>query len=647
LEPRGYLDIRLAGRKGLPDGEKFKDKSLQLYIGTSKQFVGDVLQNRVAEKLRYSYFEHFRHNPPTSEVHSWQNSLARMSLVLQSAGLDDNGIILEYLLPLSSRRLDVMLTGKNDSGNPNAVVVELKQWGETHPSNIDDCVATFVGGRLRDVLHPSKQVGQYAEYLSDCHTAFDADRVALAACSYLHNIQQADAGQLFGDQFREQLERYPLFTGDQAEGLQQFLTDRVAEGDGQEVLSTVLESKYRASKKLLEHTAAMIKGLKEYVLLDEQLVVFNAVLAQARQGFGDKRKAVVLVKGGPGTGKSVIALNLVGELSRQGYKTQHATGSKAFTSTVKKTVGSRAGVQFRYFNSYSEAESNIMDVLVMDEAHRIRAKSANKFIPAAKRSPRAQIDELLQAAKVSVFFIDDLQVVRPGEVGSSNIIRQAADRNGATLHEFELEAQFRCNGSEAFINWVDNTLGIRRTPNVMWDSKDQFEFRIVDSVTEIDAMIGARHRSGASARLVAGFCWKWSNPTADGQLVDDVHIGTWSRPWNAKPDAGRLAAGIPKSLFWASDPSGINQVGCIYTAQGFEFDYCGVIFGKDLRYDPTSGRWIGDRAISEDAVVKRSGSQFTDLVKQTYRVLLTRGMKGCYVYFQDEATRNFFRSRVE
>lgn len=190
-------------------------------------------------------------------------------------------------------------------------------------------------------------------------------------------------------------------------------------------------------------------------------------------------------------------------------------------------------------------------------------------------------------------------------------------------------------------------MGIRRTANVMWDSKDQFEFRIIDSVTELDAMILAQHQSGASARLVAGFCWKWSSPTADGQLIDDVRVGPWSRPWNAKPDAGRLASDIPKSLYWASDPNGINQVGCIYTAQGFEFDYCGVIFGKDLRYDPVAGQWTGDRTFSEDSVVKRSNSKFTDLLKQTYRVLLTRGMKGCFVHFQDEATRNFFRSRIE
>jgi len=113
-------------------------------------------------------------------------------------------------------------------------------------------------------------------------------------------------------------------------------------------------------------------------------------------------------------------------------------------------------------------------------------------------------------------------------------------------------------------------------------------------------------------------------------------------PWNTGPDATRLAPGVPPAPFWASDPNGINQVGCVYTAQGFEFDYVGVIFGRDLRWDPASQDWIGDSGASHDTIVKRSGDRFTDLVKRTYRVLLTRGMKGCYVYFEDEASRPRF-----
>jgi len=238
-------------------------------------------------------------------------------------------------------------------------------------------------------------------------------------------------------------------------------------------------------------------------------------------------------------------------------------------------------------------------------------------------------------------------VVRPGEVGSSQLIRDGAIKANAALIEYELDAQFRCSGSDGFINWIDNTLEIRKTANVLWQRQDPYEFRIMDSIESLESAIREKNAGTETARMTAGFCWEWSNPANDGTLISDVRVGSWSLPWNAKPDAGRLAPGIPKSNFWASAPGGIDQVGCIYTAQGFEFDYVGVVFGLDLRYDLSRGCWIGDKAHSKDSVVKRSGDRFADLVKNTYRVLLTRGIKGCYVYFMDDDTRKFFQSRLE
>jgi hypothetical protein len=618
---------------------------VQLYCGTTAQFVEDTVQNRTAEKLQESFFAHYRHKPSPAEVNSWRNSLRAMCNVIQHARFDDNGLLLEYQLPLSSKRLDFMITGRDRFGAANAVIVELKQWSEATASPIEGCVATFVGRRVRDELHPSVQVGQYQQYLADCQTAFSSGDVTLAACSYLHNFQYDASSEFFHPRHRRAIQQYPLFTGDQTNELAAFMGERIRKGDGTEVLQRVLESKFRASKKLMDHTAAMIDCQQAYVLLDEQLVVFNAVLAEARRGFQEKQKVVVLVKGGPGTGKSVIALNLVGQLCRLGFNAVHATGSKAFTENIKKVVGSRAGNLFRYYLHLAHAGRDEVDVLILDEAHRIRATSNTRFT--RKKSEKPQIEELVHVGKVSVFFIDDLQVVRPGEVGSSDLIRNEAAKQGARLHEFELEAQFRCAGSDAFVNWVDNTLDVRRTANILWETSDAFDFQIVDSVEELDAKIRALAGEGHSARLTAGYCWSWSDPHDDGTLVPDVVVGGWRRPWNAKPDAGRLAVGIPKSHYWATDPRGIEQVGCVYTAQGFEFDYVGIIIGKDLRYDPRSGAWVGDPAESRDGVVRRAKSSFIEHVKNTYRVLLTRGIKGCYVHFLDKDTETFVRSRME
>jgi len=418
-------------------------------------------------------------------------------------------------------------------------------------------------------------------------------------------------------------------------------------GRSLDVLQRVEQSEYRPSKKLMQHVGNIIKGKSEYILLDEQLLVYDKVLESAQKGFHDKQKTCIIIKGGPGTGKSVIAINLMSDLLLNGYNAHYATGSKAFTTTLREIIGSRGSVQFKYFNSYTGAENNEVDVLICDEAHRIRKTSNNRFTPASRRSGIPQIEELVNVSKVAVFFIDDDQIVRPDEIGSVDYIKEYAQKNQCKVFEYELEAQFRCNGSDAFVNWVNNTLGIRKTANVLWDKHEEFDFQIFQFPHELDNAIRAKANEGFSARMTAGFVWEWSKPRNDGTLVDDVTVGEYQRPWNAKPDSRRLAPNIPKAPLWAHDQNGINQVGCIYTAQGFEFDYAGVIFGDDLVYRFDDGGWLGNKEKSFDTVVKRSREQFIDLVKNTYRVLLTRGMKGCYVYFMDKETERFVKSRLE
>ena len=335
------------------------------------------------------------------------------------------------------------------------------------------------------------------------------------------------------------------------------------------------------------------------------------------------------------------------ELLREGRNAHYATGSKAFTETLWEIMGSRSRATFKYFNSYGPAEFNEVDVLICDESHRIRETSNNRFSKRERRSTKPQVRELLDAAKVAVFFIDDRQTVRPNEIGSTMHIRQHADAVDAEVSEYDLEIQFRCAGSDGFVNWIDNTLGIRRTANVIWDGADGFDFRIVASPEELETSIRRRADEGFTARVSAGFCWRWSEPRPDGTLVDDVVIGDYRRPWDAKPGNWRLAPGIPPASLWATDPNGINQIGCVYNIQGFELDYIGVIWGRDLRYNLDGQSWVGDKTQSSDSVVKRSKEHFVELVKNTYRVLLSRGIKGCYVHFMDRDTERFIRSRIE
>lgn len=626
---------------------------MHLYSGTSVDFIDQAQRNLIASRLSDRFFEQLRYRPSDSEVRSWQNSLTRMATVMELGTFTDQGVIVEYQLPLTSKRLDVMLTGHGAGGIPGAAIVELKQWDRVEPSPILECVATFVGGRVRDVLHPSHQSHGYRQYLVDNNTAFSDGQIVLRSCSYLHNLKRQNSAAIFEREFQDIVALCPSFTLDDLDntnGIIDFLQATIGEGGGAEPLRAVLEGRHRPHRRLLEHTAQIIRNEPAFTLLDEQKVAFNDVLGRVRNAQLNTRQTSVIIHGGPGTGKSLIAVNLLAELSSENFVAIHATGSKAFTENLRKVVGKRASAQFEYFNSFAMAEPLSIDLLVCDEAHRIRETSNNRFTKKDSRSEKRQVEELMDVSKVAVFLLDDLQVVRPGEVGSSDLIRAVASEKGIELVEHQLEAQFRCNGSDSFIQWVDNTLSLRRTPQVLWEMDDPFDFDVLDSPYELDAIIRSKSDEGFSARLTAGFCWPWSNPMSDGQLVADVKIDDWAKAWNAKPDAGRLASNIPKSNFWASDPAGIDQVGCIYTAQGFEFEYVGVIWGPDLVYRAEGG-WQGRPEFSHDAIVRRSvktsEQSFTNLLKNTYRVLLTRGLRGCYVTFTDRETRDFVLSRTE
>lgn len=628
-----------------------KIANMRLYAGTTREFVSDATRNAIARRLENAFLSYFRYRPSRAEVRSWEESLSRLSMIVSSAHLDDHGVFLEYQLPQSSRRLDAMLTGLDGDRRENAVIVELKQWQKADECDAEGMVSTWIGGVMRDTLHPSVQADRYRAYLADMHSAFyeGEQPIALSACAYLHNYWPADGDPILAIKFDEVRVQAPIFNAGDSSDLEDFLISHLKAGCGVPVLERIEKSRMRPSKKLLDHVAAVVQGESRFVLLDEQQVVFRRVLTESKSGWADGRKRVLLVQGGPGTGKSVLAANLLGQLSKEGLNAQYATGSRAFTETMRRIVGTRAAAQFTYFNSYTEAEPGSVDVLICDEAHRIRKDSSSRFTPKAERqSMRQQIDELLHAAKVAVFFIDDLQVVRPGEQGSAELIRGKATDHDASLREYRLEAQFRCAGSDAFVNWVANTLAIEPTANKIWNQKDElFELKVFSSAKALDAAIRRRADEGMSARLVAGFCWPWSNPRSDGSLVEDVVVGDFLRPWNAKPEARRLARNVPRATLWAHDSSGINQVGCVYTAQGFEFDYVGVIWGADLRFDPANQEWIADPTHSHDAIVRRSKVGFREFIKNTYRVLLSRGMKGCYIYCVDPETAKFLLSRTE
>src|SRR2546425_6741020 len=307
-----------------------RTSEMRLYAGMSSEFVRDTTHNRIADKLTEAFVRYYRYRPSPSEIGSWRNSLRAMSLIVADAKLDDHGVMLEYQLPMSSRRLDFLVCAKDMSGRDQAIIVELKQWETCEESDTEDLVASHLGGRMRDVLHPSVQVGQYQQYLKDNNSAFydEPDSVRLEACCYLHNYTACIDDVLLAPKFEQVLREYKLFDSAHSENLSQFLGQRLSAGSGKVVLDRVEGGKARPSRKLMEHLSSAIRQHAPWVLLDEQMVVYQRIRHAVRKGLEDQRRRVIIVKGGPGTGKSVLAVNLVADFLRADINAQHATGSK-------------------------------------------------------------------------------------------------------------------------------------------------------------------------------------------------------------------------------------------------------------------------------------------------------------------------------
>ncbi|WP_241249364.1 DUF2075 domain-containing protein [Rhodococcus sp. X156] len=617
---------------------------------TPTNIVGLASPDSLVEQLLEQMLIRTGHRPSPAEQTSWGRSLPVLARDLVDAGLGSVEMLVEYHLPLTSQRADVVLAGTHpDTGEPSYVVVELKQWSSARSYEGSVELVDVPGMPGGPKLHPVAQVQGYCAYLADFLRALQDQPDALAGLAYLHNA--TDPASV------ADLRRYPvsttgrLFTGADRGDLLSFLRSRLAPGSaGHSVADTLVRSAVAPSKQLLKVAADEVRDREQFRLLGNQQLAVDLVLHAVEQARASNTKRVVVVSGGPGSGKSVVALSLLGELARQGRSVLHATGSRSFTQTLRKVAGHRAPrvkSMFKYFNQFMTAETNGLDVLVLDEAHRIRATSVDRYTKAALRTDRPQIDELIAAARVPVFLLDEHQVVRPGEMGSLNQILRHAESMGLETQHVHLGEQFRCGGSQEYLLWTQKLLGLSEAgAPEQWHGDPQFQVRVADSPEELEQLLQQQREGGYSARMSAGYCWPWSDPRPDGTLVPDVQVGAWARPWNLKGD--RRVGEAPPSALWATEDGGFGQVGCIYTAQGFEYDWSGVILGPDLVW--RDGRFTTVRAANRDpdmrSTTKVSDAQFDQLVRHVYKVLLTRGMVGTVLYSTDAQTRQALRELV-
>lgn len=618
-----------------------------VYDGIKTDFLSSCERDTIAIEIEENILNKLGRHTPKAEFRSWENSLNYMYKVLNDNEIPyDAGVAIEFNIPQTSKRVDFMISGYGSNNEPGMVIIELKQWD--HLKEIDGAdaiVETYVGGSERRVVHPSYQAWSYAQLIKDYNQEVQDNDIKLAPCACLHNYIRHESDPLDAEQYREYLDEAPAYTKGQLDQLRAFIKSSIRRGDQKEVLYRVDHGRIRPSKSLQNAIGSMLKGNREFIMIDEQKVSYEEILRLSLQCQKDYKKRTIIVQGGPGTGKTVIAINLLAELTQRDQMVQYVSKNSAPRQVyLKKLKGqikkSSVDNMFKGSGTYTEAGSNVAHTLLCDEAHRLNEKSGMFHNQGVN-----QIKEIIHAAYCSVFFIDESQRVTMDDIGSVEEIERWAREEGSELHYLELESQFRCNGSDGYLAWIDDVLDIRETANYDLEGID-YDIRICDSPEEMRDLVVERNRVANRARVLAGYCWEWIKKEQNNTNYHDIKIGNFEMSWN-------LGNGEP---FAVSDTS-INEAGCIHTSQGLEFDYVGVIIGDDIRYE--DGRVITDfsrRAKTDQSLkgIKKLYKESPDeaieradeIIKNTYRTLLTRGMKGCYIYCTDPGMSEYLKKRL-
>ena len=617
-----------------------------VYEGIKSGFIDDVNLNRIVDKI-YDRYKQFFGKTSESQLNSWKNSMQYMRGVLDDNEIPDNaGVAIEFNIPTTSKRIDFILSGRDNNRKDSVIIIELKQWETcTAVEGKDGIVSTFTGGGVREVAHPSYQALSYANLIKDFNETVQLDDIGLYPCAFLHNYDLRDTDPICSSQYQEYIKEAPMFGSNDFEKLRRFIKKYIVEGDDRELLYKIENGRIRPSKRLQDSLSKMLQGNKEFNMIDEQKVIYEDAIRMAIDTVSSNDKNVLVVQGGPGTGKSVLAINLLVELTKRNmtcfYVTKNAAPRAVFRDKLKGTFKmSYINNLFQGSGQFTEAEKNEVNVLVVDEAHRLNAKSGM-----FQNLGENQIKEIINAANFSIFFIDEDQKVTLKDIGSVDEIKKYANELGAGIRIVELESQFRCNGSDGYLAWLDNVLEIRNTAN--YDLDDfQYDFKVIDSPNELRKLIEEKNSINNKSRLVAGYCWNWISEGKNNSEVHDIVIPEYNfeMSWN-----------LGNSQTWAIDPMSVNEVGCIHTCQGLEFDYVGVIIGDDIRYE--DGQIVTDykkRASTDQSLkgINKIASEYGQdvankiadrIIKNTYRTLMTRGMKGCYVYCVDKNLQNYLK----
>ncbi len=618
-----------------------------IYQSNKQNFIKDLISNEIHEIIEATYTSKTGHRIAKNELRSWKESMRYMGAVLNDEEIpSDAGVSIEYTIPQTSKRIDFILTGQDIKNNDQVIIIELKQWESAELTDKDAIVKTRFQYGVVETSHPSYQAWSYSELLNQLNETVYTDNINLSPCAYLHNyIEDSVIKNIF---YQPYLEKAPVFLKgkEELEKLKIFIKSFVKYGDKTNLMFRIENGKIKPSKSLADSLEKMISGNPEFIMLDEQKLVYEMAIKLAKES-SPENKNVLIVQGGPGTGKSVVAVNLLVNIIQHlrlvaQYITKNAAPRAVYEAKLTNSMTKSAiSNLFTGSGSFHSLEQNTFDVLIADEAHRLNEKSGM-----FKNIGENQIKEIIKSSKLSIFFIDEDQKVTFSDIGSNEEIEKWAKLESANIYHMALESQFRCNGSDGYLAWLDDVLEIRETANKTLDGLE-YDFQVLSSPNQLKELIFEKNTINNKARIVAGYCWNWvskSDKSAFDIILPDYDFGM---RWNLDTDGS----------LWIQAPKSVSEVGCIHTCQGLEVDYVGVIIGDDLIV--RNGRVITnpkaraktDKSISGYKKLLKvnpdlANKKVDGIIRNTYRTLMTRGMKGCYIFCTDLETQTYFQDRL-
>ncbi len=481
-----------------------------VYEATKEEFLSDVFDDNLVTNICKNYNDKIG-KINEKEVRSWDNSMQYMYRVLSDREIPkDAGIAIEFKIPHTSKRIDFLISGSDKDDRSSVVIVELKQWEKVEKIDSKEAIVkTFINKGIRETTHPSYQAWSYASLIKDYNENAQKEDIKLYPCAYLHNyLNQGTDDPLTDSIYEYYIKEAPVFIKGDSGKLRDFIKKYIKYGDNKEILYTIDKGRIRPSKSLQDSLNSMLQGNREFMMIDNQKVVYETALHLANEALRTNTKKVLIVEGGPGTGKSVLAINLLVEATNRSlvaqYVTKNAAPRNIYATKLKQNF--RKGHidnLFKGSGSYVNAPSGEFDVLIVDEAHRLNEKSG-----LFNNLGENQIKEIINASKLSVFFIDEHQRVTLKDIGSTDTILKFSKELDAQVTNMKLDSQFRCNGSDGYISWLDDVLQIRETANSNYIGMN-YDFRIYRNPNELRKQIEDLNKVNNKARIVAGYCWDW------------------------------------------------------------------------------------------------------------------------------------------